>query len=463
MTWRKLLLLIAVILAGAGVGAYFYFTFGASYPSPPEVPSEDLEARVKESLSRVREQALNNPSSADAWGTLGKHFLANDLRAEASICLAQAERLDPNDPQWPYLQVFPFMNDGTLELAVPCLRRAVNRLDARDDNTSAPRFLLGETLLELGEYDEAEHWIVVAQKLEPNDSRGNFDLGLLAIARREWQTAHSLLTRCLGSPFVQKKARVQLAAVCRRLGDTAQAEAFRQEADRLGEDADFPDPFAADYLQWSKKKKTQFKYAQQMESSGRYDEAKRLLQQITEDYPDDPYGYLMLGRLLVQQGAPTSIPVLRQAVKLAPANVEAHYFLALALSHAGERLKIGGADQAKVTTLSNEAVGLAQKAIGIRPDSGMAHMALGLIWKQRGQRMEARAEFEKAVQCNPEHAELQRRLGEILVEDGEPVEACKRFEQALLLAPPTAPWVPAVSALLIELKNKIAKDKPNKS
>ena len=154
---RILLVLILVALLGTGIGGYFYFpTSPISYPTPPEINVSSLEPAVAALLQKMRQQVLDNPASSETWGRLGTAFLLNDLPLESRICLAEAERLDPNDPHWPYSQANILVARGDLELGLPYMRRTVELLKANKDPTISPTLLLAETLMALGRYDEAE-------------------------------------------------------------------------------------------------------------------------------------------------------------------------------------------------------------------------------------------------------------------------------------------------------------------
>ncbi len=129
---RILLSFIFVALVGAGIGGYFHFRSSPiSYPTPPDVKGSGSEPAVIEIVQSMRERVLREPASAEAWGNLGKVFLVNELEDESKICFAEAERLDPSEPQWPYFQATLQFNVGNRELALMYFLRAVDCLDAQ--------------------------------------------------------------------------------------------------------------------------------------------------------------------------------------------------------------------------------------------------------------------------------------------------------------------------------------------
>jgi tetratricopeptide (TPR) repeat protein len=450
---RWLLPLSALIVAGVAAGAIFYFTRPQpeAPPVPPEPKAEGLEPAVLDAVRAAREQILREPRSADAWGGLGEVFLANELEEEGRVCFAEAERLDRENPRWPYYQAVVLINRGDREGALPFLRRALELGEAHGGENPAARLVLAEALLTLGRADEAEPLVRRAREMRPDDARARYDSGLLAVARQQWEAARGHLLECLGSPFARQKARVQLAAVCGRLGRAAEAEAFAAEADRLPADADWPDPFVTEYLQWAKKKRNRYKLAENLEAAGRLTEAARVLAPLTEEDPNDDLAQLTLGKMLARLGNfAAGERALRRALALAPRKVQPHYYLALLLEMEGEALAKRG-DAARAEACFREAAGAARAALALKPDYGVAHMALGLARKRLGDRAGAKAAFAEAVRCNPEHGELHYYLAESLFAEGKAGDARPRYEQALRLAPPGAPWRAAAEARLAEL------------
>jgi tetratricopeptide (TPR) repeat protein len=348
------------------------------------------------------------------------------------------------------------INRGDREAALPLLRRTVELAGEGDDNL-APRLVLAESLLLLGRSDEAAPHIESAVRQNPTDPRARFDAGLLAVARQEWAAARDHLLQCLTSPYSRQRARIQLAAVYRRLGDEAKANEFQAEADRMPADADWPDPIVTEYLQWAEKKRSVYKIAEALEAQGQFAEAIRRVGPVLDEHPDDDVGQALLGRLFAQLGNSAAAErALRRAQALAPHKIQAYYYLSLTLVQEGERREARG-EKTEAQKLYAEAADQAREALKRKPDYGLAHMALGLALKHLGKRDEAVAAFEQAVRCNPEHAEIHWHTAEALAEAGRTADAIPRFEQALRLAPPGTPWRASTEARLAELKKKVKK------
>src|SRR5262249_43994300 len=163
---------------------------------------------------------------------------------------AQAERLDPANPRWPYYQAGTLVNHGEREAALPLLERSIARAEARGEDNPVPRLFLAETLLTLGRLDEAEPHLRPVSEQHPDAVRAQAALGWRARAGRGGRSARAPLSRGRGGPRGRQKASLQLAAVSQRLGDAAEADKYRQWAARLPKDGEWPDPYVNAYMAW---------------------------------------------------------------------------------------------------------------------------------------------------------------------------------------------------------------------
>jgi tetratricopeptide (TPR) repeat protein len=452
---RRVVLLGATALAAAALAGGAWLRWASPRPAPaapPEVKAEGLEPAVVNALGVARERVLKEPAAAEAWGDLGKAFLANELQDEANVCFAEAERLDARNPRWPYYQGGVWYARGDYAAALPFLRRAADLCAGPEAGVVVPRLLLAEALLTLGRADEAEAELGRAAARLPDDVRVHYDRGLLAAARQDWPAARAHLVRCLGSPYARQKACARLAAVCRRLPGGGGAEDFDRQAVGLPPDLEWPDPFVAEYLHWAVRKRKRYQLAEQLESAGRLAEAAAVLRPLAEEYPDDYLPHLTLGKVLGRTGdLGTAERALRTARRLAPEKVQPHYYLSLVLFRRAEELgREGGGERARAAF--RESADCARQALALKPDYGFAHMVLGLCLRRLGDKPAALAALSQAARCNPEFAELHFHLGEALADAGRAEEARPRLERALRLAPPGAEWREAARARLEGLK-----------
>jgi len=446
----KVLPLIAII---AGL-AFWLVHRSFAEPVPPFVSVPPDEPAFAALVEKFRGQVLRQPRSARAWGRLGQALLANDLMGpEAQFCFAQAERLDPPNPRWPYYQAEILLSRGEREAVLPYLQRTVQCCAVAEPDNSVPQLLLAETLLALGQHDEAEEHFRRVLARNTDEVRAHYGLALAASARQDWQTSRTHLLHCLGNPFAQQKACVQLAFVSQCLGDSAQAEQYRRQAGRLPPDQEWSDPFVMEYLTWAVTKRDRYRFAEALEAAGHLQEAAAVVRPMLKEFPDDYRAPWLLGKILGQLGQSTEAEqALRSALRLAPEKVQVHYYLGLVLfTQAMEAAQNG--ERAYAENLYQEAVQCARQALARKRDYGLAYMVLGLSLKALGRRADALAALEQAVRCNPEHAELHFHLGDLLAEEGRSREAREQLRQAVEMAPPNAPWKSAALTRLERTKN----------
>lgn len=444
--------LVSLFIAGSGTAYWFFHRFPAA-PMPPVVPANPAEPEFTAVAQKLRGEVLREPRSARTWGRLGQALLANDwMESEAQVCFAEAQRLDPKNPHWPYYQAGILLNQGEREAALPYLQRAAAHCAVAAPDKTAPRLRLAETLLALGRRGEAEEQFRQVLGRNADDVRAHYGTALAAADRQEWQTSRKHLLRCLGSPLAQQKACVQLAFVSQCLGDTANAQKYRQQADRLPADQDWNDPYVTEYLVWAVTKRNRYRLAESLEASGRLREAASVVRPMVREYPDDYRAPYLLGKIVGQLGGSREAEIaLRQALRLAPEKVQVHYYLGLVLfTQAVEAAEHG--DRVRAEKLYQEAAERSREALTLKDDYGFAHMTLGLALKGLGKRAEALSALRQAVRCNPEHAELHFYLGDLLAEEGQNKEAREQLEQALEMVPPNAPWKSTAEARLAAVK-----------
>jgi tetratricopeptide (TPR) repeat protein len=429
-------LLLAAIAAG---GAYVWLNRS---PPVPEIPLAGQDREVVEKIKTARETVIRTPRSANAWGHLGRVLLANEIYLDiALVCFLEAERLDPEEPRWPYFSGGLIAGEqGKPEEALPKLERAVVLAEASLEPTFTPRLWLAETLVSLGRPEQAAGHFTKVLAAEPNNPRAHFGLGLLAYSRSEWQPCRTHMEACLGSPEARKKACVHLATVCEHLGDKDAADKYAKLAARAPKDFDWSDPYVAQYLNLAVRSRDRFRAVENLEAQGQLGNAASILEVLIAEYKDDYRPHLMMGRIQGQMGQFASAELhLLKARQMASDKIQVHYVLSLVLFRKAEAMLAKEGDSPKVKALFEASAKSARVALTIRPDYGYAHMSLGLALKRLGQRADALAAFREAVHCNPDFADNHLFLGEALADEGDLVAARYHLEQARLLTNPNDP------------------------
>jgi tetratricopeptide (TPR) repeat protein len=420
---------IAIVLLAAVVGAAGWYGWRRyTAPTPPQIAREGIDPELAEAIETARQKILADPYSVQCWGDLGKLLRAAQLYPEAVACFAQAERLDPKDPRWPYLQGEALrISDNSAALAP--LQRAAALTGSTD--TIAPFLRLAEVHLALGHNDEAEKQLRRALEMEPNNPTVHYNLGFLALARDDLSAGLDHLKRCEHSPLTQRKTCIQLAAVYRRMGQTKEADSYGRKADTLRPDRGWIDPFLSDVLAVGRPARRD--EINRLEQRRDYRSAVELLTAMIQEKPEYSL-YVALGSNLYNlndlDGAEQA---LRAAIALEPDKFGAKHELSLVLWARADKDERTNPSRARAEY--EEAAACARQAIKNRPDHARSHVILGMSLRRLGKRQEALDAFRTAVQCNPNLAEAHLYLGETLAEAGQLDEARASLERAKELSP----------------------------
>jgi tetratricopeptide (TPR) repeat protein len=395
---------------------------------------EGIDPALARSIEAARRRVPEEPRSPAAWGHLGKVLLAASFNEPAAACLAEAERLDPGDPRWPYLRADALLGRD-LDAALPLLRRAAELCDRTDPANTAPRLRLAETLLGAGKSEEAESELRLVLQVEPDNPRAHLDLGLLAHDRGDLAGSRTHLEKCQESPWTRQRACNQLAAVHQRLGDPKAAAAYSRRAAAFPPDRPWDDPFVREYRKLAQVGGNRYRTVESLEAAGHHAEAVRLLGEMVQESPDYR-SYIGLGKNLIVLGDYVRAEqALRAAVEMAPDKAQAYYFLSKLFLLRGEQSR----PKAPAEELFQSAADFARQAIDRKPDHAMAYLSLGLSLKHLGRRPEAIAALRAAVQYSPDSADLYLLLGEALAEDGQTADARTQLQRASQLARPDDP------------------------
>jgi tetratricopeptide (TPR) repeat protein len=420
------ILILALVSGSAALGWYGWRWYNA--PQAPDIATADLDPELTAAIEKARQRIRQDPYSAPRWGDLGKLLRDAHLVPSAAGCYAQAERLDPRNPRWPYLQgeALRLRDSGA---ALPPLERAAA---LAGDREIAPHLRLAEVLLSLGREKEAEQHLRRAQELDPDDPTVEYNLGVLALARDDTDGALAHLKRSEHSLFTQRKTCIQLAAVYRRLGRDQEADKYSRKADQLEPDRTWLDPFLPTGEAVGRSARLQ--QVQRLETQGDFRAAAEQLALLIQERPEYS-AYVALGSDLAKMGDFAGAEqAMRSAIALAPEGFKAHYELSRLFWVRADRDR--GKDAERARKEYEESIASARRALACRPDHGMAHVVLGMSLRGLGKRDEAREAFRTAITCSPDLADAHLYLGELLAEEGRTAEARASLERAVQLARP---------------------------
>ncbi|MAI02757.1 MAG: hypothetical protein CMP40_02880 [Rickettsiales bacterium] len=154
---------------------------------------------------------------------------------------------------------------------------------------------------------------------------------------------------------------------------------------------------------------------------GRFGIAEKLAESITQEFPNHPFGWKVLGASLGQTGRNLEAANANQTVvKLSPKDAEAHNNLGVTQQELGKL---------------EEAQASYTKAIELKPDYAEAHNNLGNTQLEMGKLKEAEASYSQAVYFKPEYAKVHSKLGITLQEMGKLEEAKESYSRAIGVKP----------------------------
>jgi tetratricopeptide (TPR) repeat protein len=236
MTLRAMLLaLVSLLPSQAAVDR----TGLTQLPLPDLATMEDATRRRLEELQdRVTELtgSVSDGELANAYGTLGRYYIAHHLNDAAEVAFRNASVLSPGDFRWPYYRGFVCQLAGNLEAARQAFGRA---LEIRPGDIPA-HLRLAKLLLELGENEEAYQHFQDVLQINPSEAAAHSGIGRAASAMGRYDEAVTHFNRALELQPQGTRVHYNLALAHRRLGNM---EAARAHLTLRGEaETGFSDP-----------------------------------------------------------------------------------------------------------------------------------------------------------------------------------------------------------------------------
>ena len=196
----------------------------------------------------------------------------------------------------------------------------------------------------------------------------------------------------------------------------------------------------------------------QLYQSGRFAEAEAAATSLTEQFPEHPFAWKVLGSVLQKQSRVDESLVAKQRVlDLSPLDAESHNNLGNALHEACRYVEAEDrfrraialkADYAEAySNLGNtlrtlgrfgEAITVCVSATELKPDYAIAHCHLGNALKDLERFAEAATSYEQAIKLDPNYALAYNNLGVALQELGRLGEAEASYTKAISLEPALA-------------------------
>jgi tetratricopeptide (TPR) repeat protein len=363
-------------------------------------------------LTRMRESAgVSDTQLGAAYGEFGVLLHAAAYLDAAERAYGNAQALMPADARWPYSLSLIARAKGDTVRAQALLART---LELEPDDLAA-LIWLGRTYLDQGKVDEAEPLFVRARSAAPKTVAVLAGLAQVALARKDYARAISLLEEALAIDPRADSLHSQLAAAYRGLGNAAQAEqhlTLWRNTEVL-----VPDP-----------RREALDSA--LESGLSYD-LRGMRAMAAGDYR-------------------SAIDLLRRGVELSSGSTQ----LGRSLRHKlGTALMLTG-DNAGAVRLFEDVIGFAPE--GPDEPAARAHYSLGIVDATNGRATHAIAHFTKAVAFSPSYVEAQMALGDALRAAGRPEASLAHYAEAVRNNPRSADARLGYALALVRLRRYAA-------
>lgn len=362
-------------------------------PSRRPIALPDLSSATASVVKQIRgrhaslTRTLENPTAtakqiSDAYGEMGKLFMAARYLESAEACFLSAHALAPDEIRWPYYLGHLHRNKGELPEAAAFFEKV---LQLPPDDV-ATRVWLGDVYLRLGRPDAAESVFAKALMLQPRAASALFGLGRSARARGDDVGAVKYLEEALSLNPSGAGIHYPLAMAYRALGNHEQAKAHlrqRADVDVLPEDP---------------------------------------LMEELEVLLDSSVAYELRGTQALKAGNwAAAASLFRRGVELAPGDPSLRHRLGTALSQLGD---VAGAKEQF------------EMAVRVSPQYARARYSLGVLWESSGGHLkEATDQYVAAIKSEPSYLEARLRLAAIYRREGRFQESLAQYDHVLQIDP----------------------------
>ena len=391
----------------------------------PAIDALDVAARGRIEASRMaietlldgrREVASGSTELADAFGEVGRLYLAYDFRLAAVASFANAVRLQSDAFRWRYLLAAARQQSGDPLSAAADLESC---LALRPSDV--PTLLrLGNVLLELGRLEEAEGFFAEAAGHDPESAAAAYGLGRIAALEQDHVTAVDHFERTLELQPEATVVRQALGLALRRAGDAERARELLESAGQQPVVSD--DPLIDALGELVADDATVYLAAGSQEAAqGNYEHAEAHFRRALELGSEDPRARFQLATVLGRQERhDEAVEALRAVLEQEPGHRDARFNLATALSRLGQR-------QAALEAFS--------QVLELDPTDHDARLRRALLADSVGRRELAREDLELLLNDDPKDIEALTALAGLEQQLGNATAAVGHFRKIQELDP----------------------------
>lgn len=392
-------------------------------PTVPQPDTTNMEAQVEQRFRETRQEVVENPESADAWGRFGMVAHAHELWEEARIAYEHARNLNPSDERWPYFLGDVLSVVGTdLEAATEAFERT---LELRPGYAPA-HMRLGRVLVARGERERAATEFRVALELAPDLQPARVGLAQMRLSQGRLAQAEELLNEVLAEEPRHGQALSTLGQVYMRQGKRQEAREIAQKARDAALYNLFSDPLMQQVVRHEASSVLLWERAKAFFDDGNYEQAVLGLERVVRRRPSNPDVHHQLGVAYGNVGRPDRARHhLERVIALDGDRVDAR--IQLAMLHL---------DQGRPT----EAIPHLVRALELDPEDPDAGWLLGRAQVRSGELRAGLAAFEAASAAvqGTEHSVpgwAHNDWGNALAQTGHPHQALDHFHAALAVDP----------------------------
>jgi len=359
---------------------------------------DQIVERYSSLMLKIEDPRTTTVELGNAYGEMGKLFMAADYLDAAESCYLNAQALMPSEVRWPYYLGHLYRHRDEPAKSAAFFERTLQLKPA----DVATLVWLGEVYLEQGRPEAAEPLLTKALSLQPRSVAALFGLGRAALARRDYVRAVEHLEAAMALDQRAAAIHYPLAMAYRGLGELGKAEAhLRQRRDvEIGP----PDP----------------------------------LMQELGGLLHSAMVYEFRGIEALEHGDWAGAAAhFRKGLELEPERPTLRHRLGTALFMTGDAR--GAREQF-------------EEGLRLSPEFARAHYSLGVLMESDGRQQEAIERLSAAVRYEPSYVEARLLLADVLRRSGRPEESLPHYEQVLKIDPRVAEARFGYAMALVQLK-----------
>jgi tetratricopeptide (TPR) repeat protein len=393
----------AVILA-----ALLELSCAKSIPPVPAIAVDGLDADVRNAILKARDQAVAEPKSAQASGSLGMVLEAHTLYQSAVPAYQRAVLLDPKDFAWRYYLALCLEKTGQLDEALASVSEG---LRIRPDYSPAI-LKRAELLLKLGRFPESAATLEPFLAKNPSSPLALYYMARVKFAQQDFAAADGLYRRATDAWPTFGSAWFGLGETSKRLGRDAETEKDYQLAETHKDH--YPPSKDQLYLDMTKLAtgiENRLIEAKKLMNKREFDQSSRIYKEVLKQYPDNPdcLVNLLFIAQYPNQATPEEVEDLYQRARAASPQLAEVYM------YHGTALAAEGKYDAAVTELD--------KAVQLKPKNAEAHAWLADVRERQHRPADAIEQYRIAIEEQPDFRVARLELAKDLLYAGRSREA----------------------------------------